>query len=59
VRLVRRSWQRHASEVPSIVDDLLDRGWAREDRIGIGGRSLGGNVAYASVWLTGSVTMLP
>ena len=38
-----------AAEVPSIIDDLLARGWAREDRIGVGGRSLGGNVAYASV----------
>jgi dienelactone hydrolase len=37
------------AEVPSIIDDLLARGWARADRIGIGGRSLGGNVAYASV----------
>jgi uncharacterized protein len=37
------------AEVPSIVDDLLARGWARADRIGVGGRSLGGNVAYASV----------
>jgi uncharacterized protein len=37
------------AEVPSIIDDLLARGWAREDRIGVGGRSLGGNVAYASV----------
>src|ERR1039458_9368984 len=25
------------------------RGWARADRVGVGGRSLGGNVAYASV----------
>jgi uncharacterized protein len=38
-----------AAEVPSIIDDLLARGWAREDRVGIGGRSLGGCVAYASV----------
>ena len=37
------------AEVPSIIDDLLDRGWARTDGIGIGGRSLGGNVSYASV----------
>jgi hypothetical protein len=30
-----------AAEVPSIIDDLLARGWARQDRIGICGRSLG------------------
>lgn len=38
-----------AAEVPAIIDDLLARGWARADRIGVAGRSLGGNVAYASV----------
>ena len=38
-----------AAEVPSVIDDLLARGWARQDRIGICGRSLGGNVAYAAV----------
>jgi uncharacterized protein len=38
-----------AAEVPSIIDDLLACGWARQDRIGICGRSLGGNVAYAAV----------
>src|SRR6202050_2526925 len=37
-----------AAEVPSIIDDLLARGWAREDGIGVGGRSLGGKVASAS-----------
>ena len=37
------------AEVPSIIDDLLARGWAREDRVGIAGRSLGGNVSYAAV----------
>jgi dienelactone hydrolase len=37
------------AEVPSVIDDLLARGWAREDRVGIGGRSLGGNVSYAAV----------
>ena len=35
--------------MPSIIDDLLARGWAWEDRIGIGDRSLGGNMAYTSV----------
>jgi hypothetical protein len=39
------------AEVPSVIDDLLARGWAREDRVGIGGRSLGGNVS-TSWWRT-------
>ena len=38
-----------AAEVPAIIDDLLARGWARADRIGVAGRSLGGNIAFASV----------
>jgi hypothetical protein len=38
-----------AAEVPAIIDDLLAHGWARQDRVGVGGRSLGGNVAYAAV----------
>lgn len=38
-----------AAEVPSVIDELLARGWARADRIGIGGRSLGGCVCYAAV----------
>lgn len=38
-----------AAEVPAIVDDLFARDWAREDRLGIGGRSLGGNISYAAV----------
>jgi dienelactone hydrolase len=38
-----------AAEVPSIIDDLLSRGWAREDGVGVSGRSLGGNVCYAAV----------
>ena len=38
-----------AAEVPSIIDDLLSRDWAREDGVGISGRSLGGNVCYAAV----------
>jgi len=38
-----------AAEVPSVVDDLLNRGWARPDRVGICGRSLGGNVSYAAL----------
>jgi dienelactone hydrolase len=38
-----------AAEVPSVIDDLIARGWARADRVGIGGRSLGGNISYAAV----------
>jgi uncharacterized protein len=38
-----------AAEVPAIIDDLIDRGLARDDGIGIAGRSLGGNVCYAAV----------
>src|SRR5581483_11872458 len=38
-----------AAEVPSVLDDLAARGWARPDRTGICGRSLGGNISYAAV----------
>ena len=38
-----------AAEVPAIIDDLIARGWARADRVGVAGRSLGGNLAFASV----------
>lgn len=38
-----------AAEVPSVLDDLAGRGWARPDRTGICGRSLGGNISYAAV----------
>lgn len=38
-----------AAEVPSIIDELLHRGWASEGRIAVAGRSLGGNVSYAAV----------
>ena len=38
-----------AAEIPSIIDDLLARGWARERGVGVSGRSLGGNVCYAAV----------
>jgi dienelactone hydrolase len=38
-----------AAEVPAVIDDLIGRGLARPDRVGVGGRSLGGNVAYAAV----------
>jgi uncharacterized protein len=38
-----------AAEVPAIIDNLIGRGWARADRVGVAGRSLGGNICYASV----------
>ncbi len=38
-----------AAEVPSVLDDLAARGWARPGRVGICGRSLGGNISYAAV----------
>ena len=34
---------------PSVLDDLVARGWAGPDRTGICGRSLGGNISYAAV----------
>jgi hypothetical protein len=38
-----------AAEVPAVLDDLVARGWARPDRTGVCGRSLGGNISYAAV----------
>jgi dienelactone hydrolase len=38
-----------AAEVPAIVDELVARGWINEGRLGITGRSLGGEVCYAAV----------
>ena len=38
-----------AAEVPGIIDDLVARGWAFPDRVGVAGRSLGGCVSYAAV----------
>jgi uncharacterized protein len=38
-----------AAEAPAVIDDLVGRGWASSDRIGICGRSLGGNICYAAV----------
>jgi uncharacterized protein len=38
-----------ADEVPDVVDELVRRGWARPDRIGIVGVSMGGFVAYGAV----------
>jgi uncharacterized protein len=37
-----------AAEVPSLVEDLVRRGWAIPGRIGIAGVSLGGFVAYGA-----------
>jgi uncharacterized protein len=36
-------------EIPSLLDVLLERGWAHPGRIGIAGHSMGGFVTYASV----------
>ena len=38
-----------AAEVPAIVDELLARRWAHEGRLGITGRSMGGEISYAAV----------
>ena len=38
-----------AAEIPALVDDLLARSWARPGRIGVAGRSLGGNISYAAL----------
>jgi uncharacterized protein len=38
-----------AAEVPAIIDDLVARGLAPTGRVGVAGRSLGGNIAFASV----------
>jgi dienelactone hydrolase len=38
-----------AAEIPALIDQLFSRRLAAEGRIAIAGRSLGGNVAYASV----------
>ncbi|MGI9005006.1 MAG: alpha/beta fold hydrolase [Streptosporangiaceae bacterium] len=45
LRLIDKS----AAEVPDIIDGLIARGWAGAGRLRIGGRSLGGNIAYAAV----------
>jgi uncharacterized protein len=37
-----------ADEVPEVVDDLVRRGWARPDRVGVVGVSMGGFVAYGA-----------
>jgi uncharacterized protein len=38
-----------AAEVPAIVDELIGVGWAYEGRLGITGRSMGGEISYAAV----------
>ncbi|WP_203995733.1 alpha/beta hydrolase family protein [Virgisporangium aurantiacum] len=38
-----------AAEVPAIVDELVASGRAHEGRLGITGRSLGGEISYAAV----------
>ncbi|GAA5178962.1 hypothetical protein GCM10023322_07440 [Rugosimonospora acidiphila] len=38
-----------AAEVPVIVDELVALGWAHEGRLGITGRSMGGEVSYAAI----------
>jgi dienelactone hydrolase len=37
------------AEVSAVIDDLIARGWASENGVGICGRSLGGNVCYGAV----------
>ncbi len=32
-----------------IIDELLERGWAQPDRLGIAGISMGGRIAYAAI----------
>lgn len=38
-----------AAEVPAIVDGLVALGWVHDGRLGITGRSLGGEISYAAV----------
>jgi dienelactone hydrolase len=38
-----------AAEVPAVVDELIALGLAREGRLGITGRSMGGEISYAAV----------
>lgn len=38
-----------AAEVPMIADELLSCGWARPERLGIGGISMGGEITYAAI----------
>ncbi|HEY1388652.1 MAG TPA: alpha/beta hydrolase [Ktedonobacterales bacterium] len=38
-----------AGEAHLIIDELYARGWARPDRLGIGGVSMGGEITYAAI----------
>ena len=38
-----------ASEAHVIIDELFARGWARPERVGIGGVSMGGEITYAAI----------
>ncbi|MFC1707495.1 hypothetical protein ACFL59_11895, partial [Planctomycetota bacterium] len=38
-----------AAEVPSVLDELVRLGLAQNDRLGVGGISLGGYIAYGAV----------
>ncbi len=38
-----------AQEVPAIIDDLFERGWVHDGRLGMSGHSFGGFVTYAAV----------
>jgi uncharacterized protein len=38
-----------ASEVPTVIDALIARGWAHQGRIGIAGISMGGFITYAAL----------
>jgi dienelactone hydrolase len=38
-----------AAEVPAVIDELVTLGWAHEGRLGITGRSMGGEISYAAV----------
>ncbi len=47
LELVRAS----AAEIPRLIDTLVESGLARTDRIGLGGISMGGYIAYRAVCL--------
>jgi uncharacterized protein len=38
-----------AQEVPTIIDELLERGWAQPGHLGIAGISMGGFISYAAI----------
>lgn len=35
-------------EIPALIDALVERGWARPDRVGVAGISMGGMIAFAA-----------